>query len=78
MTINELIFSTRTKAKDIKKEHKVLVTFQKENPHLIEAILNEIRLRVSKAPSSLPTFDSLLTFKKEFFVDSLSKIYKIQ
>lgn len=76
MTINELIFSAKTKIKDIKKEHKILVGFQKENPHLIDALLNEMRLRVKKSGSSLPTLDSLLVFEKDFIVDSLSKVYR--
>lgn len=76
MTIHELIKDTRSKAQIIKKEHKILVEFQRENPHLIEAILNEMRLQVAKSPNPLPTFDSLLTFKKDFLVDSMTKVYR--
>jgi hypothetical protein len=77
MTINELIINTRSNTKAIKKEHKVLTTFQKQNPHLIEGVLNELKLRLEKGEKTdLPTFDSLLTFKTDFLIDDMSKVYK--
>lgn len=76
MTINELIYSTKNNLKAIKHEHNVLTNFQRHNPHLIEGVLNEMRLRVERSGHKhLPTFDSLLTFKPEFLIDNMSKVY---
>lgn len=76
MTINQLIFNTKANTKAIKREHRVLTSFQQQNPHLIEGVLNEMKLRVEKSGNNnLPTFDSLLTFKSDFLIDDMSKVY---
>jgi len=78
MTINELILNTQKQARAIKKEHNIVTGFQRQNPWIIESVLNEIKLQqeLNNIRPSAPTFDSVLTFKEEYLVDSMSKIYK--
>lgn len=78
MTIHELVLVTRKDIKLIKREHRVVAKFQRENPWLIANVLNDIKLQreLERIPAPVPTFDSLLELKETLLVDTMGKVYK--
>lgn len=78
MTINELVYTSKRDEKKIREEHRILDEFQRQHPWLIQGVLSELKLKQDVKGESipLPKFESILTFKENFLVNSMGKIYK--
>lgn len=72
MTLQQIINSTKEYKTQIKSQHKVFAEFQRNNPWFL---LEEIEMLKKEGISDIPTFEDSISFKKEFLLTGLEKVY---
>lgn len=73
MLLSELISSSEKNKKKIKQEYIILQEFQKKNPWLVLKVLEQMS---EEGQVNIPSFDDVISFKEDFLLDDLSKVFK--
>lgn len=75
--LDDLIKETTHQAVKIKAQYEVYKDFNQRNPWIINEMIQNIKMSQSYDPTAQDlSFDKILSFKSEYFIDSYSKIYK--
>lgn len=75
MTLSELIIKSKKEEIKIRHEHEIFVDFQKNNPWIVDQIIED--LIKEKLPSEdVPSIEDFLEFKNDLLLIDLHIIYK--
>lgn len=72
MELQALIQTVKKNRKRIEKEYKTLEAFQRKNPWHVLSVLEQLK---EDGEENIPTFDQVISFKEEYILDDLSKVY---
>ena len=73
--LDDLVKETQQQLSIIKKEYKKYFKFNNENPWYVNEMIESMKAS-ENYKEEVPTFDTIISFKKDYLIDDYTKIYK--